>query len=115
DVDPFEQLWETTAVCEQSNGKHVAVLTDINGRTASNQVPKFENQLPRISADKTKNARGSEVLRQCDALGLCILNGTELETASPGRATSWQPGGESTIDLAIVSEGLIPLVKSFHV
>ncbi|KAJ7739716.1 hypothetical protein B0H14DRAFT_2638211 [Mycena olivaceomarginata] len=38
-----------------------------------------------------ENARGLEILEECDKYGLCILNGTFLETASPGRYTSHQP------------------------
>ncbi|KAJ7020842.1 hypothetical protein C8F04DRAFT_896597, partial [Mycena alexandri] len=69
----------------------------------------------RISSDDTLNTRGREILAECDLLNLCILNGTKLEAASPGRSTSWQPGGESTIDYAIASKSLLPLVKDFYV
>ncbi|KAJ7718658.1 hypothetical protein B0H16DRAFT_1475501 [Mycena metata] len=42
-------------------------------------------------------------------------NGTSLETASPGRLTSWQDSGESvSIDYAIVSDSLL-LVRKFEV
>ncbi|KAJ6449294.1 hypothetical protein C8R45DRAFT_804498, partial [Mycena sanguinolenta] len=69
----------------------------------------------RISSDDTTNTRGREILHECDRLNLCILNGTRLKTASPGRLTSWQPAGESTIDYTIVSKTLLTLVNQFHV
>ncbi|KAJ6455308.1 hypothetical protein C8R47DRAFT_926116, partial [Mycena vitilis] len=103
------------ALCSQSPDKHVALLTDINGRISSQQVPSFEVEWPRLSDDETSNTRGRLILQQCEDHGLCILNGTSLETASPGRCTSWQTTGESTIDYGMVSKGLIPLVKEFHV
>jgi hypothetical protein len=61
------------------------------------------------------NTGGLAILEECDKYGLCILNGTSFETSSPGRYTSHQPRGQSTIDYGFVSEGLLPLVKSFHV
>jgi ribonuclease HI len=115
DVDPFEQLWETVALCTQSEDKHVVLLPDINGRITSEQVPSFQDEWPRLSTDTKINTRGRAVLNECDKYGLCILNGTSFETTSPGRFTSWQPGGQSTIDYAIISRSLIPLVKTFHV
>ncbi|KAJ7778030.1 hypothetical protein DFH07DRAFT_680597, partial [Mycena maculata] len=116
DVEPFLQFWETVALCTRNEDKPIASLTDINGRTGSVQVPRFQGAWPRISADDKKpNTRGLAILDECDTYGLCILNGTSFESASPGRYTSWQPNGQSTIDLAMVSTGLIPFVKSFHV
>ncbi|KAJ7153957.1 hypothetical protein C8R43DRAFT_885374, partial [Mycena crocata] len=115
EVYPFEQLWETVAICSPSEDKPVALLTDINGRTGSKQVPRYEHKLPRKSKDDKINTRGHEILNGCDNHGLCIINGTTLETSSSGRLTSWQPGGRSTIDLAMVSESLVPLIKSFHI
>ncbi|KAJ7158973.1 hypothetical protein C8R43DRAFT_829926, partial [Mycena crocata] len=103
------------SLCTQSEDKHVALLTDINGRTASEQVPRFEILWPRSSHDEKGDTCGHEVLDESDTHGLCILNGTAMEKASPGRLTSWQPNGESTIDYAMVSESLIPFVKEFHV
>lgn len=44
-----------------------------------------------------------------------ILNGTSLETASPGRFTSYQIGGESVINYAIVSDSVLPFVQNLHV
>ncbi|KAJ6603331.1 hypothetical protein DFH09DRAFT_1301150 [Mycena vulgaris] len=88
DVDPFEQLWETVAMCTKNEDKHVMLLTDINGRVGSLQIPRFSGAWPRISSDTTANARGQAVLRECEESGLCILNGTALEAVSPGRFTS---------------------------
>jgi hypothetical protein len=50
--------------------KPVALLTDINGRTGSEQVPQMEAEWPRISSDETINTRGREILRECDTLSL---------------------------------------------
>jgi hypothetical protein len=44
-----------------------------------------------------------------------VLNGTSLETSSPGRFTSWQTAGESVIDYAIISASLLPMIREFHV
>lgn len=106
-VEPFLQFWETVALCTQNEGKPIAAPTDINGRTGSVQ-PRL-SVWPRTSADnKKQNTRGLAILDECDTYGLCILNGTSFESASPGRYTSRQPNGQSTIDLAMVSGGLIP-------
>jgi hypothetical protein len=48
-------------------------------------------------------------------MGCGILNGTSLETSSPGGYTSLQMAGESVIDYAIVTASLLPLVQEFHV
>jgi ribonuclease HI len=61
------------------------------------------------------NPRGRAAIQECERYGLCILNGTSLETCSPGRLTSWQEKGESVIDYAIVSENALPLVRRFDV
>jgi hypothetical protein len=115
DVEPIQQLWETVALCTPNSEKPVLLLTDINGRTGSQQVESFEEAWPRNSSDPTENSRGRAILEECEKYGLCILNGTSLETTSPGRFTSHQPRGKSTIDYGFVSEALLPLVRNFHV
>jgi hypothetical protein len=65
--------------------------------------------------DEKINTRGRTIIQECNEYNLCILNGTSLETASPGRFTSWQTAGQSVIDYAIVSETLLPLVHKLHV
>jgi hypothetical protein len=114
-VEPIEQLWETVVLCTPNVEKPVLLLTDINGRTGSRQIEKFADTWPRNSSDATENPRGLAILDECEKSGLCILNGTSLETNSPGRFTSHQPRGKSTIDYALVSEALLPLVRSFDV
>ncbi|KAJ7303792.1 hypothetical protein DFH08DRAFT_825574 [Mycena albidolilacea] len=79
----------------KSAEKHLAVLTDINGPTASEQVPGMALEWLRVYEDDTLNTCGQEILRECDTNGPCMLNGTSLEAASPGC--------------------LLPLVKEFHV
>ncbi|KAJ7081142.1 hypothetical protein B0H15DRAFT_754090, partial [Mycena belliarum] len=121
DVEPLEKLWETVALCTPCPEKPVALLTDINARTGSKQSAgrgeEWDARWKRTSSDPDEkiNTRGRAVIQECDLYHLCILNGTSLETASPGRLTSWQPAGESVIDYAIVSESLLPLVRKFHV
>lgn len=46
DVNPFEQLWETVALCTRSEEKHVALLTDINGRMALEQAASMQDEWP---------------------------------------------------------------------
>lgn len=118
DVEPFLKLWDTISLCIQSADKHVALLTDINARTGSLQSgAEWAKKWKRISADLDIkiNSRGRAVMRECELNGLCILNGTSLETASPGRMTSWQTAGESVITYAMVSESLLPFVRKFEV
>jgi hypothetical protein len=118
DVEPFLKLWETIALCTQSDDKHVALLADINARTGSLQSGlEWAKHWERLSADLDAkiNSRGRAVIRECTEHGLCVLNGTSLETSSPGRMTSWQSAGESVIDYAMVSESLLPLVRKFEV
>jgi hypothetical protein len=93
----------------------VLELEDLNGRIGTLQLPSFEVEWPRLSEDKTVNTRERAIIAECDSNDLCILNGTSFDTASPGRLTSWQPGGQSTINYALASRNLMPLVKSFHV
>jgi hypothetical protein len=109
--------WETVAICAPSVEKPVLLLTDVNSRTGSSQVESQQRTFARISSDpeaKT-NTRGRTILDECDAYGLVILNGTLLETASPGRFTSWQPGGSSVIDYAIASKSLLPQIQKLHI
>ncbi|KAJ7050601.1 hypothetical protein C8F01DRAFT_924217, partial [Mycena amicta] len=115
DIEPIQQLWEAAAACSTTQDKPLLLLGDLNGRVASSQVALFSALFPRTSEDETDNARGKDILDECDSLGLCILNGTQLETVSPGRCTSFQPKGSSVIDYAIVSEGLLPSIKQLHV
>jgi hypothetical protein len=48
---------------------------------------------------------------------LIILNGTHLEDASPGRSTSIKEMGvaEAVVDYAVMSESLVPMVRSLSV
>ncbi|KAJ7061886.1 hypothetical protein C8F01DRAFT_1231043 [Mycena amicta] len=113
DVAPFEKLWETVAICTQT--RPVIILADINGRIGVLQVPDCNGIWPRTSEDETENARGLELLDECNSNEACIVNGTTLETTSPGRYTSWQPNGESMIDYAIVSRELMSKVRRLHI
>ncbi|KAJ7070407.1 hypothetical protein B0H15DRAFT_763604, partial [Mycena belliarum] len=117
DVEPIEMLWQTIALCTRSDEKPVALLTDINARTGSSQIQSQLDEFVRSSSDPEEktNTRGRAVLQECDTYGLIILNGTSFETASPGRLTSWQPGGNSVIDYALVSKPLLPRIRKFHV
>ncbi|KAJ6514444.1 hypothetical protein C8R47DRAFT_913788, partial [Mycena vitilis] len=121
DIEPFQKLWETVALCTRSDDKPVASLADINARTGSLQSSsrgvEWLERWKRVSADPDDkiNTRGRALVEECDLYDLCILNGTQLETASPGRLTSWQPMGESVVDYGLVSASLLPMVKDFHV
>nr|GAT42335.1 predicted protein [Mycena chlorophos] len=115
DVAPFQRLWETAALCSQNENKHLLVLGDINGRPAALQSPSFTQSHPRLSMDLIVNARGRQIVQECGNAGLCILNGTALESVMAGRFTSFQPGGSSVIDFAIASRSLLPYVQDFHV
>ncbi|KAJ6449698.1 hypothetical protein C8R47DRAFT_1262688, partial [Mycena vitilis] len=121
DVDPREKFWETVALCTQSEDKPVASLGDINARTGSLQSLsaglEWVERLKRVSADPDEkiNTRGRAFIQECEAYHLSILNGTSFERSSPGRLTSWQPNGESTIDYGFVSNSLLPMVREFHV
>jgi hypothetical protein len=109
------------ALCTQSCDKYVALLSDINSRTGALQAalpwPDWAEDWERTSSDPDEkiNTRGRALVEDCTLYNLCILNGPSLETASPGRFTSWQPAGQSVIDYAIVSQNLLPLVRKFHV
>jgi hypothetical protein len=115
------KLWETIALCTRGGNKPVALLVDLNSRTGSLQSSslgaEWVERWKRVSSDPDEkiNTRGRAVIQECDLYDLCILDGTSLETSSPGRFTSWQTTGQSVIDYAIVSESLLPLVQRFHV
>jgi hypothetical protein len=121
DVEPLQKLWETVALCTQNEDKYVILLTDLNARTGSLQAStrgiEWAKRWARKSADPDEkiNPRGRAAIQECERYGLCIVNGTSLETCSPGRLTSWQDKGESVIDYAIVSENALPLVRKFGV
>jgi hypothetical protein len=55
DVGPLQRLWESIALCTRSENKYVALLTDLNGRTGSDQVPKFGESWPRLSQELVIN------------------------------------------------------------
>jgi hypothetical protein len=55
------------------------------------------------------------MVEECDLYDLCTLNGTHLETSSPGHLTSGQPTGELVVDYAIISASLLPMVQKFYV
>ncbi|KAF8144728.1 hypothetical protein K438DRAFT_2029062 [Mycena galopus ATCC 62051] len=75
DVEPIQQLWETVALCTPSADKSVLLLTDINGRTGSQQVLRLLEAWPRNLSDVVENTRGTAILDKCDKFSLCILNG----------------------------------------
>jgi hypothetical protein len=109
------------ALCTQSCDKYVTFQSDINSRTGALQsslpLPDWVEHWKRTSSDPDEkiNARRRALVEDCTLYNLCILNGTSLETASPGRLTSWQPAGQSAIDYAIMSQNLLSLVHKFHV
>ncbi|KAJ7124034.1 hypothetical protein C8R43DRAFT_1135822 [Mycena crocata] len=120
-VEPLQKLWETVALCTPSEDKHVALLSDINTQIGSLQASalgvEWAKRWAQHSADPDakKNTRGQAVIDTCNLYKLCILNGTSLETCSPGRFTSWQDAGESVIDHVIVTNGLLPFIRSLDI
>jgi hypothetical protein len=67
DIEPFMKLWETIALCTQSDDKHVALLTDINVWTGSLQSGvEWAKHWERVSADLDAkiNSRGRAVIRK---------------------------------------------------
>ena len=108
-------------ISERRYGQRSASLADLNTRTGSLQSSsrgvEWLECWKRVSADSNEkiNTRGRALVQECDLYDLCILNGTHLETSSPGPLTSWHPIGESVVDYAIVSTSLLPMVPKFHV
>lgn len=99
---PIEHLLECLqpALAEDTP---VILLGDFNARVGC-----LTAGLLRTSPDPTANTRGRQVVELCSDLSLQILNGTATQSrASLPRFTSFQPGGTSVIDLALVSESLL--------
>ena len=69
---------------------------------------------PRCSEDKIQNVNGKELLELCKAYNLCIMNGRKTGDHI-GNFTSFQPGGNSVIDYAVVSQSLFQNVLTFNV
>ena len=69
---------------------------------------------PRCSEDKIQNTNGKELLDLCKAYNFCITNGRKTGD-HVGNFTSFQPGGNSVIDYAIISQSLYQNVLTFHV
>ncbi|KAJ7715273.1 hypothetical protein B0H16DRAFT_1232656, partial [Mycena metata] len=95
--------------------KPIIQVLDANART---QSEKAGGDLARLTADqKPVSTRGHRMLSAWKRSNLVILNGTHLEDAPLGRFTSIKKVGakEATVDYAVVSEGLIPLVRSLSV
>jgi hypothetical protein len=95
--------------------KPIILLLDGNARTKSEQAG---GDLTRLSSDqKPVSPRGQRMLSAWKRSKLVILNGTHLEDASPGRFTSMKEVGtaEAVVDYAVVSESLVPMVRSLSV
>jgi hypothetical protein len=58
--------------------------------------------------------KGNWLLCTCSDNNLDILNGTEMETASPGALTSFQKMGASVIDYAMVSHSPSSAIDNLH-
>ena len=74
----------------------------------------FFDMPPRCSEDKTQNTNGKELLEICKAYNLCIINGRKTGDHL-GKFTSFQPGGNSVIDYAIVPQSMYQNVLTFSV
>ncbi|OJT05542.1 hypothetical protein TRAPUB_3629 [Trametes pubescens] len=99
---PVEHLLE----CLQPALAHdvlVLLIGDFNARIGNRGAA-----LPRLSPDETMSTRGRALLQRCTDLSLQVVNGTTFQDAGTiGRRTSFQPGGSSVIDLALVSSSLL--------
>jgi hypothetical protein len=92
DVESMQRLREIMAICAQNDDKLIALLGDINARIGELQTAltlngaEWERLWKRISSDPHEkiNARGRDLVQECETRDLCILNGTSLETF-PGR------------------------------
>jgi ribonuclease HI len=92
------------------------LVLDANART---QSEKAGGDLARLSVDQKAavSARGRRMLSAWKRSQLVIINGTQLEDVSPGRFTSIKKAGEkeATVDYAVVSDTLVPMVQSLSV
>ncbi|KAJ7161637.1 hypothetical protein C8R46DRAFT_1283929 [Mycena filopes] len=114
-AEPLQKLWETVALCVQSEDKHVALLSDINARTGSLQASstrsvEWAKRWARKSADPDKkiNTRGRSVIKEyedddwSDHMQICMTLDAAAFTQRPVLAQERQPrpefGGSSFID-----------------
>ncbi|KAJ7458384.1 hypothetical protein B0H11DRAFT_1645315, partial [Mycena galericulata] len=110
DVDPQTRLREALAWCTAKTSKPVAATGDLNARTDQDSPP--SSQLTRVSKDETSNSRGTWLLKTCEDSRLEILNGTEIETTSPGGFTSFQFAGKAVVDYVLFSRDFLRMVPA---
>ncbi|RDX44986.1 DNase I-like protein [Lentinus brumalis] len=103
-VPPEQQLVEYLLPLSLRGDFQAVLVGDFNARTASRS-----HSLPRSSPDQgPPSTRGLRLLEMCVDLDLEILNGTRLQDASTlTRYTSFQPGGDTVIDLALATGTLV--------
>ncbi|KAF6740871.1 Endonuclease/exonuclease/phosphatase [Ephemerocybe angulata] len=118
-VHPEVRLTEVLAACsgEAGGNKGFIVTGDFNGRTGHWQLDGMSDRFPRLSSDSFINTRGRWIRDSvCTPHDLIILNGTSIESTSPGSPTSFQAQGAHTvIDYALVSQDIATQISSLSV
>ena len=126
-----EKIKNLSGDIETIKGKNgdIIIQGDFNARTANTKdfveydkhdptadldCLEFFDIPPRCSEDKTHNTNGKELLDLCKTYNFCIVNGRKTGD-HVGNFTSFQPGGNSVIDYAIVSQCLYQNVLTFRV
>ncbi|KAI3998236.1 hypothetical protein K525DRAFT_275431, partial [Schizophyllum commune Loenen D] len=98
DTDPWDRITEVLSFLASDPDKTVILVGDLNMRTGQLQAGPQPSDFPRVCHDLAIDTRGRAFLRLCDQLDLRIVNGTCLETSTPGALTSFQKHGSTTID-----------------
>ncbi|KAJ8076058.1 hypothetical protein PM082_022041 [Marasmius tenuissimus] len=105
-VQPKDRLEEVLQVCASSPGKNLIVCLDANARTAQLSSSDMHT---RTSKDMMCNPRGRWLIRIAKEMNLTILNGTDLDSNSPGMFTSFH-GGFATVDYIMMSAPLLSTI-----
>ncbi|OJT10628.1 hypothetical protein TRAPUB_12848 [Trametes pubescens] len=99
----FLTTFHPLAAIMHTSHSPLVVMGDFNARVGSLHAGQA-----RVSPDTVVTTRGRRLLEMCDTLGLHLLNGSKFQPApARPRYTSFQVGGSSVIDLALVSEALL--------
>lgn len=102
------------------------LLGDYNSRTGdlddflSQEInkQKFQDlglETERYNCDKKVDSNGRSLIKMCNDLSLCILNGRFGSDRNVGQCTCVKSVGQSLIDYAIVSSSLFPSVSNFWI
>ncbi|KAL0564078.1 Ribonuclease H1, partial [Marasmius crinis-equi] len=105
---PCDHFEDVLTRCSTCLGMSLVIMLDSNGRMASLSP---NRSFPRLSRDRKSNARGKWLLFLCSKFGLCVVNGSSLDSDPVAEFSSFHMGS-ALVDYVIISESLSDRVVS---